>query len=810
MASAPFAPLQTRPDRATRRRSASTGSTPGKRVIITEKPSMGRAVAAALGATTRRIGYLEGASDLVTWCVGHLVELDAPEAYNPAWKQWRLADLPLCPAPFTYHPAEATRDQFNIITQLLARADVATVVNAADAGREGELIFDLVYTLARCRKPVERLWISSLTREAILAGFRNLQPAAAYRGLRDSARCRQQADWLVGLNATRAQTLRARQAGADGVYSLGRVQTPTLALIVARDQEIAAFVPVEYYEVVATFQASAGSYTGLWGTAQGSRLTTRAAADAITAKVQGRRGTVVKVEKHARQERPPLLYDLTSLQQAANARYAFSAAHTLTLAQSLYEKTFITYPRTASRHLSSSVNRELRGHIEAASVGPYLPFIHTILARGSVSLTSRHVDDTNVTDHHAIIPATQRVDPAALPPDEKRLYDLIARRFLAAFYPDAELERTTLSTEVEGERFTTRGTVVLAAGWQEVDPPRSARQAPDDAAEAVEVLPPVRVQDAVETRQAETLTKHTKAPPRYSDATLLGAMETAGKMIDDEELRLAMKDAGLGTPATRAAIIETLLTRAYVVRDKKALVATPKGLALIKTLNAPLLTSAELTGQWEQKLARMARNEYACETFMGEVRGMVDTLVAQIARSALEPPTHGRDLPKTAALRPAGSLDCPKCLAEGRAGGFLCERAGAKGTFLVCSTGKDLCGFLTDKPKNARQRKALQETRCPICQGAMRLRLPKEKGKQLLLSCCAYPHCQGVRWFNGKGTLEKVQRVPEIGPPCPTCRTPTVKRGPTKAGHTFWSCPRWRRDGSGCQSTPIWINAPGP
>ena len=438
---------------------------------------MGRAVAAALGATTRRIGYLEGASDLVTWCVGHLVELDAPEAYNPAWKHWRLADLPLCPAPFSYHPAEPTRDQFNVITQLLGRADVSTVVNAADAGREGELIFDLVYTLARCRKPVERLWISSLTREAILAGFQHLQPAAAYRGLRDSARCRQQADWLVGLNATRAQTLRARQAGADGVYSLGRVQTPTLALIVARDQEIAAFVPVEYYEVVATFQARAGSYTGLWGTAQGSRLTSRADADAITAKVQGRRGTVVKVETQTRRERPPLLYDLTSLQQAANARYAFSAAHTLTLAQSLYEKTFITYPRTASRHLSSSVNRELRGHVEAASVGPYLPFIHTILARGSVSLTSRHVDDTKVTDHHAIIPATQRVDPAALPPDEKRLYDLIARRFLAAFYPDAALERTTLRTEVEGERFTTRGTVVLAAGWQEVDPPRSARPA---------------------------------------------------------------------------------------------------------------------------------------------------------------------------------------------------------------------------------------------------------------------------------------------------------------------------------------------
>src|SRR6266851_1806827 len=332
MTSTPLPHRQTENVRTTRRQRASTGSTHGKRVIITEKPSMGRAVAAALGVTTRHTGYLEGAGDLVTWCVGHLVELDEPEAYNPVWKQWRLEALPIFPETFTYHPCEKTLDQYNVIKQLLGRTDVTTIVNAADAGREGELIFDLVYTLARCRKPVERLWISSLTREAILAGFRHLQSAETYRGLRDAAHCRQQADWLVGLNATRAQTLYARRAGSDGIYTLGRVQTPTLALIVARDQEIATFVPAEYFEVVATFQARAGAYNGLWGNAQGSRLTTRAEADAITAKVQGCRGTVVTVEKQARRERPPLLYDLTSLQQAANARYAFSAAHTLSLA----------------------------------------------------------------------------------------------------------------------------------------------------------------------------------------------------------------------------------------------------------------------------------------------------------------------------------------------------------------------------------------------------------------------------------------------------------------------------------------------
>lgn len=771
---------------------------------------MGRAVAAALGVSTRHTGYLEGARDIVTWCIGHLVELDAPEVYNPAWKQWRLADLPLCPATFTYHPAAPTLEQFSVIKKLLGRADVTTIVNAADAGREGELIFDLVYTLARCRKPVERLWISSLTREAILEGFRRLQPAAAYHGLRDSARCRQQADWLVGLNATRAQTLRARQAGAEGVYSLGRVQTPTLALIVARDQEIAAFVPVEYYEVVALFQASAGTYQGLWGNAQGSRCASKAEAEAISARVRGRQGTVVQVEKQARRERPPLLYDLTSLQQAANARYGFSAAHTLALAQALYDKTFITYPRTASRYLSSSLNRELRRHVEAASVGPYVPFIQTILARGSVRLTARHVDDTKVTEHHAIIPATQRLDPAGLSPDEKRLYDLIARRFLAAFYPDAELERTTLITEVAGERFRTRGTVVLVPGWQEVDPPRRVRQAANDAAEAAEPLPPVRVQDAVETRQAETLTRHTKAPPRYSDASLLGAMETAGKTIDDEELRLAMQDAGLGTPATRAAIIETLLTREYVVRDKKALVATAKGLALIQTLSSPLLTSAELTGQWEQKLARMARGEYASATFMREVRLMVEELVAQIAGSSLVAPARDTGGPQTTVPRPADALACPQCAVQGRAEGFLSERTGSTGTFLVCAAGRDVCGFSTDKPKTVKQRKALLETRCPLCQSAMRLRLPKEKGKPAALACCAYPHCQGMRWFTARGSLEKQRATPESGPPCASCGTPTVQRGPTRTGSFFWACPRWRRDGSGCQATPIWINTVRP
>src|ERR1051326_5437426 len=374
------------------------------RLIITEKPSMGRDVAAALGATRRGEGFIAGASDIVTWCVGHLVELDDPESYDERLQRWRLEDLPILPREFKYHASERTLEQFKVIKSLLAREDVTGVVNAADAGREGELIFDLVYTLARCRKPVERLWISSLTKDAILEGFRNLKPSDEYNGLRDSAHARQRADWLVGINATRAQTIRARRAGHQGVYSLGRVQTPTLALIVERDREIANFVPVDYFEVVAQFRAPGGEYAGRWFGKDGSRFDKREEAEAVARKVEGKRGAVEKVEKKSVREKPPLLHDLTSLQRAANTRYGFTAARTLELAQSLYEKKFVTYPRTSSRHLSKSVAEEIEAHVRAASVGPYVAFIKKILSKGKPKLPSRHVDDKKVTDHHAVIP----------------------------------------------------------------------------------------------------------------------------------------------------------------------------------------------------------------------------------------------------------------------------------------------------------------------------------------------------------------------------------------------------------------------
>lgn len=782
------------------------------RLIITEKPSMGRDVASALGANKKGEGFIAGPQDLITWCVGHLVELNEPESYDANLKSWRIDALPIIPEKFKYHAAERTKTQFNIIKALLKREDVTEIVNAADAGREGELIFDLVYQLSGCKKTVQRLWISSLTHDAILEGFKHLKPSSDYAGLCDSAHSRQQSDWLVGINATRAQTIIARRAGYDGVFSLGRVQTPTLALIVERDNEITNFVPKTYYEVFADFESPNGAYRGIWFGKDGSRFDKKEDADAIVEKVLGQQGVIEKVEKKATKEKPPLLYDLTTLQRAANARYSFSAQQTLDVAQTLYEKKFITYPRTSSRHLSKDVEKELRGHIEAARVGPYIPFIEKILAQEKLKLTSRHVDDKKVTDHHAIIPTNQRMNPNAVTPDEKRIYDLIARRFLAAFYPDAEVERTTITTDVQSEKFLTRGSVVLKAGWREVDPPAKERKQTDDTEEDESAeLPPVKAKEDVKTETAEAVAKQTKAPPRYSESSLLGAMETAGKKIEDEELRLAMKDSGLGTPATRASIIETLLKRGYVVRDKKSLTATDKGKTLINILAVPLLKSAELTGQWEQKLSQMTRGEYSHKKFMEEVKMMTQEIIKQISSAKMERNEGSASSSSTNSTpkipRPEDALDCPKCKKENRAG-FLVERESANGKFLACAFGRDVCGFISDVPKNAKQRKALTQTPCPVCESAMRLRLPQEKDKTAWLSCVRYPECRGTRNFDDKSNLQEPKPLPETGPACVECKTPTIKRGPASNGTYFWACPRWRSDGTGCNAKPIWINEP--
>ncbi|HEU0031230.1 MAG TPA: DNA topoisomerase [Kofleriaceae bacterium] len=647
-------------------------------LIVAEKPSVARDLARVLGVRASGKHCFEAERHVITWCVGHLVELEEPAAYDERWKPWRLDTLPMLPAELRLRAAKHARDQLRAVTQLLRDKRFGSVINACDAGREGELIFRYVYQYARSRLPVLRLWISSLTDDAIRRGFAALRPGAQLDPLGDAARCRSEADWLVGLNATRAVTVRGRFAGHEALYSIGRVQTPTLAMLVEREREIAAFVPRPYWEVRGQFRTAADErFAATWRHGAVGRLGSAPLAGAIVERdrAHGRAADpdgprVERVRQKTTREPPPLLFDLTSLQRTANRRFGFSASRTLELAQALYERhKIVTYPRTDSRHLSSDVVGELPGMFGAlAQLPEYAAFANPLLANPPHP-GRRIVDDTKVSDHHAIIPTGHAIRPDALDRDERRLFDLIARRFLGAFYPDAEFAVTeawirvgpgTTALDVPRsaepaartpepgdherpileqlpplpDRYHVRGRVRLVAGWQAVagfDGGERSREADDPPASL-----PALVEGQPLDGTFEALAKQTTPPPRYTEATLLGAMESAGKSFDDEALRAAMKDRGLGTPATRAAIIETLLRRGYIVRDKQHLVATPFGSNLIAALPVASLASPELTGAWEARLARIARSEDTRAAFMADIARYVTDLVDAI-RSAPPP-----------------------------------------------------------------------------------------------------------------------------------------------------------------------------
>ena len=662
------------------------GTLPGAtlRLIIAEKPSMGRALAEALGLPGRGRSLIEGSGLVVTWCVGHLVEALNPEGYDPAWKAWRWDRLPIFPEPFRYVPIEQTKEQFEVVARLLNRADITEVVNATDAGREGELIFDLVYRLASCTKPVKRFWTSSLTPEAIQAAYAAMKPGETYTGLRDAARSRQEADWLVGINATRAQTLRMRRAGAeDGVWSVGRVQTPTLALLVRRELDIRDFKPQPFWTLRARFAHPNGEYEGRWfkdqeGQTQ-ERFATEVEAKTLAEALEGRPGRIRSVTGRTEKKKPDLLYDLTNLQKEANKRFGFTAEGTLGLAQNLYEKQLISYPRTNSRHLTEADALKAPQWIKALAQGQLTelqPFLDTLRKQWPVKLDKRFVNDKEVEDHAALVPTEK---PAkGLVGDELRIYDLIARRFLGAYFPDRVEVKTTLITEVEGETFKTNGTVVKEEGWSAIDPPHRRKKAEkvadpaegevgagakghlpkaDPQGEAQEVLgeddgdediegglPVVKKGDAVEVASLHAKEGKTTPPKRMSEGDLLSAMQGAGRELDDEALRGAMRDCGLGTPATRANMIETLIKRAYIERKRNVLLPTEKGIRLIQSLPAEALRSAELTGSWEARLERMRRGEESRATFMADIRGFVSSVVAEL-QDAPAPHVHGSPCP---------------------------------------------------------------------------------------------------------------------------------------------------------------------
>jgi DNA topoisomerase III len=595
------------------------------RLIVAEKPSVGRDIASALGRHRKEKGALIGDGWTVTWALGHLAELAPPDAYGVQYKKWRLESLPILPERFKVRINQKTRDQFSVVKKLLRDPSVIEVVNACDAGREGELIFAYLYGLSGCKKPVLRLWISSLTTEAIREGFASLRDGSAMRPLEDAARSRSESDWIVGMNATRAYSVRFGRPG--DVLSVGRVQTPTLRLLVDREREIENFKPEKFWTVHARFAREGVTYDGVWFKKKQNRLKERKAAEEIAAKVEGGTGTVRKAEKKTASEKPPLLYDLTELQRNANARYGFTAERTLRAAQALYEeRKLITYPRTSSRYLSKDMVGGLKKRVEAAGSLPELaPFAEKLLGMQKLPVGKRIVDDAKVTDHHAIVP-TGKKSSGGLPPDEAKVYDLVARRFLAVFFPDARFENTTVITEVKSETFLSKGRVVLEAGWRALYPDGVGGKREKEPP----VLPPVQVGQEWRVAKVGVKEGETKPPPRYSESALLGAMETAGKFVEDEELRQAMKESGLGTPATRAAIIERLIKVGYVERENKALVPTQKGRALISLLRESPLSSPELTGQWERRLAEMERGVQRRPDFMSDIKDFTVSLVESV------------------------------------------------------------------------------------------------------------------------------------------------------------------------------------
>lgn len=658
-------------------------------LVIAEKPSVARDLARVLGVRASGKHSFDGDRFTITWCIGHLVELEEPAAYDPAWKAWRLDRLPMLPEEFRLRGSKHALPQLRAVEQLLRDRAFEAVINACDAGREGELIFRYVYQHARSRLPVRRLWISSLTDEAIRRGFAQLQPGRAYEALADAARSRSEADWLVGMNATRALTARGRDAGHDALYSIGRVQTPTLAMLVAREHEITAFVPRDYWEVAAALKTAEGApLSAQWRHDKAARLATAALAGEVVTRDTAANDEIVveRVRGKTVKEPPPQLFDLTSLQRTANRRFGFSAQRTLELAQALYERhKLITYPRTDSRHLSADVAAELAPAFEAlAQVPAYAPFAQQLLANPPRP-NRRIVDDTKVSDHHAIIPTGTRIPQGgSLDRDEARLLDLIARRFLGAFFPDAEFANTEAwirvgagpasvpaTTTVDKELFVdalppmpdlylARGRVRLVAGWQEVagfTPSSSSDRRDrddDDDKEPAGALPPLAEGQRL-TGTFASVAKQTTPPPRYTEATLLGAMESAGKRIDDEALRAAMKDTGLGTPATRASIIETLLRRTFIVRDGKWLVPTPMGLGLIAAIPVPSLASPELTGGWEARLAAVARGADSRGAFMADIRRYVTEVVDAIRGGELPPAPAASNRPQRAESGPGRS-----------------------------------------------------------------------------------------------------------------------------------------------------------
>ncbi len=674
-----------------------------KTLVLTEKPSVAKDIARVLGCKRSGNGCIVGDKYIVTWALGHLVTLADPEAYDDKYKSWRMEDLPMLPGRMKLVVIGQTSKQFKAVSSLLSSAEVSDIVIATDAGREGELVARWIIQKANCRKPMRRLWISSQTDKAIKEGFASLKPSSQYDNLYRSAQCRAEADWLVGLNVTRALTCKH-----NAQLSAGRVQTPTLAMIVRREEDILRFRPKDYFTVKADF----GEYTALYKDGKGqARFADAAAAKEVADSVRGKRGVLSEVKKVYRFKAPPAAYDLTELQRDANKKYGYSAKQTLSLMQSLYEThKLLTYPRTDSRYITKDVAATLPERLRAIAIGPYKDSANAVL-RSKPIQTKYIVNDAKVTDHHAIIPTEQYVDLNKLSREERHIYDLVVRRFIAVLSAPFEYDEVQVKITVGKYNFYTKGQSVKSAGWKALYDSSLADD--DDDAEpdlAAQRLPALSQGAAAAVKEVRVCAGKTSPPARYTEATLLTAMENPASQVEDGRLRDALKTAGgLGTPATRADIIEKLFNSFYIERRGREIFPTSKGRQLIGIV-PPDLKSAELTAKWEQQLSLIAEGKANDRKFIEEMRGYASSLVQAVKSSTAE---YKHD---NMTREP-----CPQC------GKYLLEVNGKKGKMLVCQD-RD-CGY-------RKSISVITNARCPECHKKLEMR--GEGDKKAFFCVCGY------------------------------------------------------------------------
>ncbi|MDO4380982.1 MAG: DNA topoisomerase III [Clostridia bacterium] len=671
-----------------------------KALVLAEKPSVARDIARVLGAKKSADGFIEGDKYVITWALGHLVTLADPDAYDDKYKAWRLEDLPMLPEKMKLVVIKQTSKQYRTVSKLMGRADIDRLIIATDAGREGALVARWIMMKAHFKKPAFRLWISSQTDKAIKEGFANLKPAKEYDNLYCSAQARAEADWLVGLNVTRALTCRF-----NAQLSAGRVQTPTLALIVRREEEILAFKPKDYFTVQALFKGFSATFRD---SKNNTRFSDKAFAESIQKAVTGKSASVSKLEKTAKKQAPPAAYDLTELQRDANKKFGYSAKQTLSLMQSLYERhKVLTYPRTDSRYITDDIVATIPERLRSIAQGPYQKAAMTLYRK---PLSTKYiVNNAKVTDHHAIIPTEQPANFSKLTFDERNIYDLVVKRFIAVLSDPCEYDEVKVTLDISGKNFYAKGKVMKKSGWKEIYGSVSDEE-DEDSEIKNQQLPELRQGMTLPVLNTKIVTGKTRPPARYTEATLLSAMENPSKQIADKKLKAIIETtSGLGTPATRADIIEKLFDNFSIERVGKEIHPTAKGKQLIRIV-PPDLKSAELTAQWEQQLQNISRGTASMKTFIKEMREYATKLVSMVISSDAQY-THDN----------ATKEKCPVC------GKYLLEVNGKKGKMLVCQDRE--CGY----------RKGLTQTtnaRCPNCHKKLELR--GEGDKRIFACVCGY------------------------------------------------------------------------